>query len=810
MLVSYKWLNNYVDLTNVSPEALADKITKAGIEVEHIHYLNHGIKGVVVGYVESCEKHPEADKLNICQVNLGDETVQIICGAPNVAQGQKVPVAQIGAVLPGNFKIKKAKLRGEYSNGMICSLQELGVEGKLIPKEIADGICVLDEDAQIGEDAIAYLNLDDAVLDLDILPNSAHCLNMIGVAYEVAAILNQKIILPVPTFEESNDEARHHISVDVEATSDVPYYGVRMIQGVKVGPSPQWLQNYLIAAGIRPISNIVDITNYVMLEYGQPLHAFDYDKFGSEKVLVRYAKNGETMVTLDDQERTLQENDVLITNGEVPVAIAGVMGGANSEVSQQTTNILLEAAMFDALAVRRTSSRLQLRTDASTRYEKGIDRNRVTEAADRACELMVALAGGTVLKGFVEQGNQRVEPKKLHMPWKQINDVLGTDLSTTDMTSLLNRLGFKAVIEGEKLSLGIPTRRPDVSIPEDIIEEVGRTYGYDHVPTTLPEGETTLGKLSNFQEKRRKIRRYLEGVGLFQAVTYSLTTPEKAEQFLPESEKAAYHPIHLAMPMSEDRSTLRMTILPQLLDTVQYHLNRQMKDVFLYEIGSVFLSEEEKVKKLPIENEKCAAVFTGVFDQHSWKNEQIKTDFYVVKGVLEGLFELLGLQDVISYHSAQHYEELHPGRTAEIFLEDKKIGFIGELHPAFENALDLNETYVFEIDLEACIQHEVEPTTYQSLPRFPAITRDIALVVDDAVTGQALLDVIYSSGGELLKEAHLFDVYQGEHLEAGKKSMAYTIKYYDPNRTLTEKEVVKVHEHVLENLKEQLGAVLRG
>ncbi|GGH88228.1 phenylalanyl-tRNA synthetase beta chain [Pullulanibacillus pueri] len=809
MYVSYNWLNEYVDLTGVTPQELAEKITKAGIEVEHVTFLGEGIRDVVVGYVESCDRHPNADKLNVCQVNIGaEENVQIICGAPNVAAGQKVVVAKVGAVLPGNFKIKKAKLRGEVSQGMICSLQELGIEDKFVPKEFAHGIYVLEEEAEVGADALPYLNLNDYVLELDILPNSAHCLNMIGVAYEVASILDRDICLPKPELHESRVEAASKVSIEVADQDKVPFYGARIVEGIKVGPSPRWLQQRLMAAGVRPISNIVDISNFVMLEYGQPLHTFDFDAFGSDRVLVRQAEEGEKLTTLDDTERTLTSEDLVITNGEKAVAIAGVMGGADSEVSDTTQTVLLESAIFDSLSIRRTSTRLGLRTDASSRYEKGIDRNRAADAAARAAELMEQLAGATVLKGIVHEGAVEVPPSTIDMPWQKINHVLGTQLLEEEILSVFRRLRFGAKIEGDTLHVAVPTRRPDVTIPEDLVEEVGRTYGYDHVPATLPEGSSTTGQLTDYQLKRRKVQRLMEGAGLYQTVTYSLTTEEKAH-LISSIDEQKHTPVRLAMPMSEERAVLRVGLIPELLEVVRYHLNRQMPNIKVFEMGRVFHADEETLTDLPEEKEHLVGALTGTREDSGWYSKQQAIDFFTVKGIIERLFDAFDLTERVSYEAADR-EGMHPGRTANVLLDHVVVGFLGQIHPTLQNELDLKETYVFELDIETILNAENEALSYTLLPRYPAMTRDIALVVDEAITSGQLVQVIKSTGAPLLKEVKLFDIYRGESLGEGKKSMAYALKYLDPEKTLTDKEVEKVHQKVLEACETQLGAVLRG
>ena len=555
MLVSYKWLQDYVDLTGVSAVELAEKITRSGIEVDGIEQLSKGVKGIVVGHVLECGQHPEADKLSKCLVDIGEsEPVQIICGAPNVAKGQKVAVATVGAVLPGNFKIKKAKLRGEESNGMICSLQELGIEGKLVQKEFADGIYVFPQDTEVGVDALKLLNLDDEVLELDLTPNRADALSMLGMAYETAAILGKEVKLPEIKTESTSEKASDYISVKIDAQEDNPLYTAKVIKNVKIGPSPLWMQTRLMASGIRPHNNVVDITNYILLEYGQPLHAFDYDRFGSKEVVIRHAHEGEKMVTLDEVERNLTTEQLVITNGTVPVALAGVMGGADSEVSDDTTTILLESAYFTGASIRSTSKHHGLRSEASSRYEKGVDPARVRPAAERAAQLIAELAGGEVLNGLIEADHLTLEPAVVSVSLEKINRVLGTNISEKEVVDIFNRLKFGVAVEDEIFTVTAPTRRGDITIEEDLLEEVARLYGYDNIPKTLPKGAATAGGLSPIQEKRRMTRGYLEGAGLYQATTYSLTSEDKATSFAIE----AREPVKLAMPMSEERSRLRL------------------------------------------------------------------------------------------------------------------------------------------------------------------------------------------------------------------------------------------------------------
>ncbi|WP_028982755.1 phenylalanine--tRNA ligase subunit beta [Sporolactobacillus terrae] len=805
MLVSYNWLQDYVDLDGITPEDLANKITNAGIEVEHLNYPGEGLKGIVVGKVESCTQHPEAEKLHLCQVNLGSETVQIVCGAPNVAAGQKVPVATVGARIAGNVKIKRAKLRGEVSNGMICSLDELGFDHNYVPKEYADGIYVFDDEVPVGADALPFLNLDDALLELDILVNSAHCMNMIGVAYEVSAILDRPLHLAKPHIEESDQEASEKIQVMIADPKKVPYYGARLLTGINVKPSPRWMQLRLIAAGVRPINNVVDSSNYVMLEYGQPLHTFDYDQFGSERVLVRAAGENEEITTLDGQRRKLTNEDLLITNGKQGVAVAGVMGGENTEVSVATKNVLLEAAVFDSISIRRTAARLQLRSDASSRYEKGIDRNRVVSAADRAAELLTQFADATVLRGIVDAGERTVPDCMITMPWQKINQVLGAQLTLEEITSTLKRLHFSVETEGDTMHVSVPARRFDVTIPEDLVEEVGRVFGYNHIKATLPEGTSAHAALTPYQKARRRVEALMEGTGLSQVYTYSLTTKESAASYAVRNQEAA--PTQVIWPMSEEHAALRQSMIPQLINVVHYHLNRQMPNVKFYEIGKVFLPVAGAAR--PAEEEHLAGIITGKRSERTWEGEANDVDFFSVKGIVETLFDALGVSSQISYQPAKR-SGMHPGQTADILRNGEVIGYVGALHPKVEKDNDLIKTFVFEVALDALIRHGELGITYQGLPRFPSTTRDIALVVKRATAASDLDRVIRKNGAPLLHSLRLFDVYEGSHVADDEKSLAFSLVYQDPERTLTDDEVNAVHEKIIKACADEFGAELRG
>ncbi len=803
MLVSTKWLKEYVNIEGIPVEELAEKITRSGIEVDALIDRSHGMTNVVVGHVLECTQHPDADKLRICQVDVGEETTQIICGAPNVAKGQKVIVARPGAVLPGGFKIKKAKLRGEESNGMICSLQELAIEGKVVPKEYAEGIYVLPEDAVVGEDALEILGLDDTVLEFDLTPNRSDALSMLGVAYEVGAILSEEVALPEITYKESSEKAEDVLKLRIDAKEENPMYIAKVVKNVQIGESPAWLQNRLMASGVRPHNNVVDITNYILLEYGQPLHAFDYDRLETGEITVRLAKEGETITTLDEAERTLKADQLVITNGMEPVAIAGVMGGANSEVHDGTTTVVIESAYFNPASVRSTSKAHGLHSDASTRFEKGVDPNRVAEAAERAVQLIAELAGGEVLEGSVVFDELDKTPIRITISPDYINNRLGMKISLEEMLSILERLQIKTEAVNGQLVIDAPTRRQDIRIKEDVIEEIARIHGYDDIPMTLPFTESTPGGLTPYQQKRRTVKAFLEGTGLYESLTYSLTSEKSAQKYALETAPTT----KLLMPISEERSVLRQSILPHLLEVATYNVARRNDSVALYEISSVFLDEEED--GLPKEIAHVAAVMTGKWVDHAWQGETKKVDFFVLKGIVEGLIEKLGLTAGLTFEKAV-LDGMHPGRTANIYHNDDRIGFIGQLHPSEQNERDLKETYVMEMNLDKLIAVESGELLYEPVPRFPSITRDIALVVDAETTAGTLQEVIHRAGGKLLKTVKLFDLYEGDNVESGKKSLAFSLKYQDPERTLTDEEVVKAHEKVLKALTSEAGAQLRG
>ncbi|EOC4728261.1 phenylalanine--tRNA ligase subunit beta [Staphylococcus aureus] len=800
MLISNEWLKEYVTIDD-SVSNLAERITRTGIEVDDLIDYTKDIKNLVVGFVKSKEKHPDADKLNVCQVDIGeDEPVQIVCGAPNVDAGQYVIVAKVGGRLPGGIKIKRAKLRGERSEGMICSLQEIGISSNYIPKSFESGIYVFSEAQVPGTDALQALYLDDQVMEFDLTPNRADALSMIGTAYEVAALYNTKMTKPDTTSNELELSANDELTVTIENEDKVPYYSARVVHDVTIEPSPIWMQARLIKAGIRPINNVVDISNYVLLEYGQPLHMFDQDAIGSQQIVVRQANEGEKMTTLDDTERELLTSDIVITNGQTPIALAGVMGGDFSEVKEQTSNIVIEGAIFDPVSIRHTSRRLNLRSESSSRFEKGIATEFVDEAVDRACYLLQTYANGKVLKDRVSSGELGAFITPIDITADKINRTIGFDLSQNDIVTIFNQLGFDTEINDDVITVLVPSRRKDITIKEDLIEEVARIYGYDDIPSTLPVfDKVTSGQLTDRQYKTRMVKEVLEGAGLDQAITYSLVSKEDATAFSMQQRQT----IDLLMPMSEAHASLRQSLLPHLIEAASYNVARKNKDVKLFEIGNVFFANGEG--ELPDQVEYLSGILTGDYVVNQWQGKKETVDFYLAKGVVDRVSEKLNLE--FSYRRAD-IDGLHPGRTAEILLENKVVGFIGELHPTLAADNDLKRTYVFELNFDALMAVSVGYINYQPIQRFPGMSRDIALEVDQNIPAADLLSTIHAHGGNILKDTLVFDVYQGEHLEKGKKSIAIRLNYLDTEETLTDERVSKVQAEIEAALIEQ-GAVIR-
>lgn len=801
MLVSYKWLKELVDVTVLSEE-LAEKMSTTGIEVEGVSSPAEGLSKIVVGEVVSCEDVAETH-LHVCQVNVGEEALrQIVCGAPNIRAGIKVMVALPGARIANNYKIKKGKIRGLESLGMICSLGELGISDSVVPKEFSDGIQILPEEAVPGDSVFPYLDLDDEIIELSITPNRADALSMRGVAYEVAAIYDKSVHFKDFPLLEAQEQAAEQLSVAIE-TDKAPFYAARILENVTIAPSPQWLQNLLMNAGIRPINNVVDVTNYILLYFGQPMHAFDLDTFKGNQIVVREAHTGEKLVTLDDEERELETSDLVIAVADKPVALAGVMGGAATEISPQSRRVVLEAAVFDGTSIRKTSGRLNLRSESSSRFEKGINLATVTEALDAAASMIADLAGATVQAGIVSAGQVDTSDVEVVSTLADVNRVLGTELTYTDIEDVFRRLGFGLTGNAEKFTVSVPRRRWDIHIEADLYEEIARIYGYDKLPATLPKGDGTASELTETQKLRRKVRTVAEGAGLTEVITYALTTPEKAVQFSTNPSNLT----ELMWPMTVDRSVLRQNMVAGILDTVAYNVARKNKDLALYEIGKVFEQTRNPQEELPTEINSFAFALTGLVTEKDFQTPAVPVDFFYAKGILEALLDRLGLN--VEYTATQAFTSMHPGRTATISLDGQVIGFVGQVHPVVAKAYNIPETYVAEVSLTA-VEQAIQPAKpFVEVTKFPAVTRDIALLLKAEISHKEVVEAIEAARVKRLTDIKLFDVFSGEKLGLGMKSMAYTLTFQNPEGTLEDEEVARYMEKIQKSLEETLGAEVR-
>ncbi|MCV6816046.1 phenylalanine--tRNA ligase subunit beta [Streptococcus uberis] len=801
MLVSYKWLKELVDI-DVSSAELAEKMSTTGIEVEGVEVPAEGLSKLVVGHVLSCEDVPETH-LHLCQVDTGDdEPRQIVCGAPNVQAGINVIVAIPGARIADNYKIKKGKIRGMESLGMICSLQELGLPDAIIPKEFSEGIQILPDNAIPGDSIFSYLDLDDEIIELSITPNRADALSMRGVAHEVAAIYGKELKFPVKTPQESSKATSDLISVAIESDK-VLTYASRVVENVTVQASPQWLQNRLMNAGIRPINNVVDVTNYVLLYFGQPMHAFDFNKFESGDLLARQARNGEKIVTLDGEERDLIDQDIVITVNDKPVALAGVMGGKATEIDSHSKTVVLEAAVFDGKAIRKTSGRLNLRSESSSRFEKGVNYDTVIEALDFAAAMLEELAGGQVLAGYLQAGQVPTEPVQVLTTLDYVNVRLGTNLAYSDIEDVFAKLGFGLAGDAQAFTVSVPRRRWDISIQADLVEEIARIYGYDKLPTTLPEAGGTAGELTASQLLRRRVRAIAEGAGLTEIISYALTTPEKAQAFAIESS----HLTELMWPMTIERSALRQNIVSGMLDTIAYNVARKQKNLAIYEIGKVFEQNADPKVDLPNERDTFAFALTGLVAEKDFQTQATAVDFYYAKGILESLFSKLNLK--VTFVAEKDMASMHPGRTARILLGEETIGFLGQVHPQVANDYDIPETYVAELNLQAIEANMASTQIFTEISKQPAVSRDIALLVDDQLSHQDIVTIIEGLGLKYLESIKLFDVYAGANIEPGKKSMAYSLTFQNPQESLRDEEVAKYMNKISEALLEKANAQVR-
>ena len=788
-MISLEWVSDYIDISDQDLKELAVKITQSGINVEKV-ITNH-IDNLVIGKVISCIDHPDSDHLHVCMVDVGkSEAIQIVCGAPNVREGLKVIVSLPGAVLPGNFEIKKGKIRGVESNGMICALYELGLEEKN-DETYAKGIEELNSDAKVGEDPIKYLGLDDTLYELDIHKHRNNdCYYHIGFAYEIGAILNRRVVLPQDSFKEVNDSINNHFNLDVE-TEKCPYYTARMVRNIKIKESPDFIKRRLIRAGMRPINNVVDISNYVMLEYGQPLHFFDKKKLG-DKVLVRDAKEGEKVITLDGKERILSSADIVITDGEKPVCVAGVMGGENTEVDDNTTNILIEAAIFDPVSIRYTAAKLDLRSEASIRYGKGLNFEYTDKALKRACHLLEKYADAEILTDIVKHDKVDKTIKTVEFSPDDINKLLGIKIDEEDMKVELGRLDFAYEYKDRKFTVTIPRRRLDIDpYVNDIAEEIGRLYGYQNLVSTLPVVPIRRGDYIGDVKYRKQVSKRLRRLGLNEAKTYTLISPDMAKLFDYEHKEK----VILPNPMSIDKSVVRTSIIPSLLNVYDYNKKRKVKDILLYEVAKTY-------DKSYNEESKIAGLLSGNYISNGW-NFAKKVDFYVVKGIVEDLLDYMGFKNRYSFTTGG-VDDLHPGISAKILLDKKEIGIIGRVHPKILK----DEVYVFEISLQA-LMTEIKPLKYKEAPKYPSMEKDMAFILDKSIEAGKVIDIIKKAGGRILSDVTVFDVYEGENIDNSKKSIAFKLNFMDINRTLNEEEVMQSFKKIIEKVESEFQAKLR-
>ncbi len=786
MKVSLTWLNNYVSLKGIEPKTLSEAFTLKSQEVEDLFPLVDA-DHLTIGKVIDCRSHENASSLSVCDVDTGDATRQIVCGADNVAAGQKVVVALPGSRLAGGMEIEKTEIRGVESNGMICSLNELGIDEKY---HYEDGIHVLDPSAPVGTDALEYLAFNDTVLELDLTPNRADLLSMHGVAYETAAIFNRNLSISDP--ELITAEEKNQVDISTETDGCRSYYG-RVLDNVSIGPSPRWMQARLIAAGIRPINNVVDVTNYVMLETGQPLHAFDYDRIGTGEVVVRDAEEGETFITLDDETRTLKRGDVLITNGEKPIAIGGVMGGAQTEVTEGTSSILLESAAFEPRRIRRTSARLELKSESSLRFERGIDPQRTRYALDRAASLIAIYASASVRDGVQYVDNQAKGSKPVDLSLSTLNKVLGSAYKSSEVRETLNRLRFPYEEEDGLFTVHVPSRRQDVNTYQDLIEEIGRLQDYNALPDTLPTTLST-GALSARQKMRRRIRRTLTGLGLDEVMTYVLRDKARVSDLTVSDAD----PVELSKPLSRDRHALVLTPLQGMLDVAAYNKNRKEDRLHIFELGKRYGLKAEK--------ERLSILMHGPYRHRRWRKTP-ETDFYTLKGVLEALQESLNLPSfTYERKTLDHY---HPHQTALLKVDGELVGHIGKLHPEYASGYGLEDVYVGELDLDVIESLRRTDHAYAPISPYPGVERDIALLVDEETPAQALKETIAASLPKRLKQSHVFDVYTGERIEEGKKSIAIRLTLADPQGTLKSEDIDALISKVIEALTKEHGALQR-
>ena len=804
MNTSLSWIKTYVPDLDVTAQEYTDAMTLTGTKVEGFTELDADLDKIVIGQIDKIEKHPDADKLIICQVNIGTESVQIVTGAPNVKEGDKVPVVldggrvaggHDGKMTPGGIKIKKGKLRGVESCGMMCSIEELGSTREMYPEAPEYGIYIFPEDAVVGESAIKALGLDDVVFEYEITSNRVDCYGVLGIAREAAATFQKKFCPPIVEVKENDEKASDYVKVTVEDPELCPRYCARVVKNVKIGPSPKWMQRCLASNGIRPINNLVDITNYVMEEFGQPMHAYDLDTIANQEIVVRRAGKDEKFVTLDGQERIMDENVLMICDGEKAVGIAGIMGGENSMITDDVKTVLFEAACFDGTSIRLSSKRIGLRTDASGKFEKGLDPNNAQAAIDRACQLMEELGAGEVVGGMVDVCSETREPSRVKFEPEKINKLLGTNLTKEEMIGYLGRV--ELAYDAETDEIVAPTFRQDIHCNADVAEEVARFYGYDKIPMTLPTGEATTGKLPfklRIQEVARDIAEYC---GFSEGMSYSFESPKVFDKLCIPKDSDLRKVITISNPLGEDYSIMRTSTLNGMLASLSTNYNRRNKDVRLYELGNIYLPKSLPITELPDER----TMFTlGMYGNG---------DFFDMKGVCEEFFEKIGMKKKVTYDPNSEKPFLHPGRQANMIYEGKVVGYLGEVHPSVADNYSIGEkAYIAVIDILDILEFAGFNHKYTGIAKYPAVTRDLSLVVPHAVLAGQIEEIFDQRGGNILESYQLFDIYEGAQIEKGFKSMAYSLVFRAHDKTLGENEISAVMKKIMNGLN-GLGIELR-
>ena len=804
MKTSLKWIKDLVPGLECTPQEYMDAMTLSGSKVEFYDCMDADLEKIVIGQVKSIEKHPDADKLVICQVDIGTEVTQIVTGAPNVFEGAKVPVVldggrvaggHDGTVTEGGIKIKKGKLRGVESNGMMCSIEELGSTRDMFPEAPENGLYIFGEDAPVGESAISYLGLDDVVVEYEITSNRVDCFAILGLAREAAATFNKKFVPPVVTETGNDEDVNDFIKVDIEATDLCKRYTARVVKDIKIAPSPKWMQDRLRAQGIRPINNIVDITNYVMEEYGQPMHAYDLDTIADNKIVVRRAKNGEEFVTLDGQTRIVDDSVLMICDGEKPVGIAGIMGGENSMITDNVTTMLFESACFNGINIRHSSKKVGLRTDASSKFEKGLDPNNAIEAINRACQLVEELGCGTVVGGVVDVYPEKVSSIQLPFEPDKYNSMLGTDITPEEMLEYFDRL--ELVYDKASNMLTIPTFRQDLVGYADLAEEVARFYGYANIPTSLPTGEATTGGLSYKLKIEKVVRNVAKFCGFSQGMTYSFESPKVYDKLCIDANDKVRDAIVISNPLGEDFSIMRTLPLNGMLTSLATNANRRNKDVRLFEMGNIYLPKQLPLTELPDERMQLTLGFYG------------EGDFFTMKGVVEEILSQVGMNGKITYDPNAGRNYFHPGRQANIIYDGTVIGYLGEVHPKVAANYNLKErAYIAVLDMPEIVERANFDTKYVGIAKFPAATRDISMVVPKNVLAGDIEAVFEDKGGKILESYELFDIYEGNQITLGFKSMAYSLTFRAKDRNLEEEDITTAMNRILKGL-DGIGVQLR-